>query len=244
MSRDFDDVDDYLEYAGAVRNALPVTMACWIYPDLASADAVMSLSTAGALNSISMQITTAGVLRVRSSTTAGTVNSADTTATVSAATWAHIAGVFASTTSRTAYIDGGNAVSNGTSNNPSAASFNTTNIGCRYETTRASFWGGALAEAGIWSAALTAAEIASLSRGVSPLSIRPQSLLAYWPLIGRTDPEIDLHGRYEMTVNGAVAADHPRVYMPAQPFYPRKVALAASTVPVLYRQRQMQGMAA
>jgi len=32
--------------------------------------------------------------------------------------------------------------------------------------------------------------------------------------------------------------------MPAQPLYPRKVALAASTVPVLYRQRQMQGMAA
>jgi len=47
-----------------------------------------------------------------------------------------------------------------------------------------------------------------------------------------------------MTVNGAVQADHPRVYMPAQPLYPRKVALAASTVPVLYRQRQMQGMAA
>jgi hypothetical protein len=244
MARDFDDVDDYLEYAGAVRTALPVTMACWIYPDLVGGDVPISLSTAGASNSISLQITVAGVLHARSSTTAAVVNAADTTATVSAATWAHVAGVFTSTTSRTAYINGANAVTDTTLNNPSAASFNTTNIGCRYEAARANFFGGAIAEAGVWSVALTAAELLSLAKGVSPLSIRPQSLVSYWPLIGRTDPEIDLHGGFGMTVSGAVAADHPKVYMPKQPFSPRKVTLAASTVPVLYRQRQMQGMAA
>lgn len=244
MSRSFNDSTDYLEYAGAARAALPVTMACWVNADLVGADAAVSLSTATALNSISIQLTNTGVLRARSSTTGGVVASADTTATVSANTWAHIAGVFTSNTSRTAYIDGGNAVTNTTSNNPSASSFNTTNIGVRYETSRANYFGGEIAEVGIWSVALTAAEIASLAKGVSPLMIRPASLISYWPLIGQTSPEIDLHGRFEMTVSGAVAAEHPRVYMPSGIMIPRKAPIITTSIPVLYRQRQMQGMAA
>lgn len=240
MARSFNDSSDYLEYAGAASTALPVTMACWVAPDLATAEVAVSLSTATALNSVSLQITATGVLRARSSTTGGVAASADTTATVTANTWAHIAGVFTSTTSRTAYIDGGNAVTNATSNNPSASSFNTTNIGVRYETTRANFFGGEIAEVGIWSVALTAAEIASLAKGVSPLMIRPASLISYWPLIGKTSPEIDLHGRLEMTVNGTTAADHPRIYMPRGIMIPRR----AKKVPIFYRQRQMQGMAA
>lgn len=244
MSRSFNDSTDYLEYAGAARAALPVTMACWVNPDLGSADAAVSLSTATALNSVSIQLTNTGVLRVRSSTTGGTVNSADTVATVSANTWAHIAGVFTSTTSRTAYIDGGNAVTNTSTNNPSAASFNTTTIGARYETTRGNFFGGEIAEVGIWSAALTAAEIASLAKGISPTLIRPASLVAYWPLIGNYSPEIDLRNRFEMTVSGATKEAHPRVYMPTEVIVPRKAPVVTTNVPVLYRQRQMQGMAA
>jgi hypothetical protein len=153
--------------------------------------------------------------------------------------------VFASTTSRTSYLNGTASTTNTTSNNPSASTFDVTDIANNQAASaRANYFNGLIAEAGIWSVALTLAEIQSLAKGVSPLMIRPASLIAYWPLIGQTSPEIDLRGRYEMTVSGAVAGDHPRVYMPTQPFSPRKVTLAASTVPVLYRQRQMQGMAA
>jgi hypothetical protein len=112
-------------------------------------------------------------------------------------------------------LNGTVSTTNQTSNDPSASSFNVTDIANNQASSaRANYFSGLIAEAGIWSVALTAAEIASLAKGISPLSIRPASLLAYWPLIGQTSPEIDFHGRFEMTVSGAVADDHPRVYMP------------------------------
>jgi hypothetical protein len=42
---------------------------------------------------------------------------------------------------------------------------------------------GRTAEVGIWNAALTAAEIASLAKGMTPDKIRPQSLVFYAPLV-------------------------------------------------------------
>jgi hypothetical protein len=246
MSRDFNGTSEYLEYAGAVRTALPITLACWVYKDdNTTLDVALSVSNNGGLNRVGLAFSNISTARVVSINTAGTSGNADTSTTFSANTWVHGAAVIASTTSRTAYLNAGGAVSSTTTINPSASTFNTTNIGCFNNSSgRAQYFGGLIAEAGIWSVALTLAEIQSLAKGVSPLMIRPASLIAYWPLIGQTSPEIDLRGRYEMTVSGAVAGDHPRVYMPTQPFSPRKVTLAASTVPVLYRQRQMQGMAA
>lgn len=66
------------------------------------------------------------------------------------------------------------------------------------------------AEVGIWSAAITADEIASLARGVSPSLVRPQSLVFYAPLIREIR---DVRGGLALTNNNAATvADHPRVY--------------------------------
>jgi hypothetical protein len=74
---------------------------------------------------------------------------------------------------------------------------------------------GRLAECAIWNVALTAAEIASLVKAFSPLLIRPASLVAYWPLIGRHDPEICPKGGFDMTLtNTPTTAAHPRIIMP------------------------------
>ena len=48
---------------------------------------------------------------------------------------------------------------------------------------------GRLAEIAIWNAALTDDEVLSLSKGVSPLRVDPQNLVAYWPLYGNGSPE-------------------------------------------------------
>ncbi len=42
---------------------------------------------------------------------------------------------------------------------------------------------GRIAEVAIWDVILTADEAAILSKGYSPLFVRPQNLVAYWPLI-------------------------------------------------------------
>jgi hypothetical protein len=66
------------------------------------------------------------------------------------------------------------------------------------------------AEVGIWNAALTAAEIASLAKGMTCHKVRPQSLVFYAPLVRDL---IDQRGGLTITNNnGATAANHPRVY--------------------------------
>ncbi len=73
-----------------------------------------------------------------------------------------------------------------------------------------SFFKGSIAEFGIWSAALTADEIASLAKGMTCDKIRPQSLVFYAPLVRDL---IDQKGGLTITNNnGATVANHPRVY--------------------------------
>jgi hypothetical protein len=75
------------------------------------------------------------------------------------------------------------------------------------------FMSGDIAEAAMWDVALGDDEVLMLGVGFSPLCIRPQSLVAYWPLVGRHSPEIDMIGKFDMTVTGAAAANHPRIFL-------------------------------
>ena len=69
---------------------------------------------------------------------------------------------------------------------------------------------GSLAEVGIWNAALTADEVASLADGMTCNKIRPQSLVFYAPLVRDL---IDVKGGLTITNNNsATVAAHPRVY--------------------------------
>ena len=69
---------------------------------------------------------------------------------------------------------------------------------------------GRIAEVGIWNAALTAAEIASLAKGMTCDKVRPQSLVFYAPLVRDL---IDARGGRAITNNnGATVAAHTRVY--------------------------------
>jgi len=62
----------------------------------------------------------------------------------------------------------------------------------------------------IWNVGLSAREIKSLSNGISPLQIRSESLLAYWPLNGQST-EPDIVGRFNMTVNGTTVSKEPPI---------------------------------
>ncbi len=69
---------------------------------------------------------------------------------------------------------------------------------------------GRIAEVGIWNAALTAEEIASLAKGMTCDKVRPQNLVFYAPLVRDL---VDQKGGLTITNNnGATVADHPRVY--------------------------------
>jgi hypothetical protein len=69
---------------------------------------------------------------------------------------------------------------------------------------------GQIAEVGIWNAALTADEIASLADGMTCDKVRPQSLVFYAPLVRELQ---DVKGGLTITNNNtATVANHPRVY--------------------------------
>jgi hypothetical protein len=132
--------------------------------------------------------------------TNGSGNSESPT-TFGANEWVHLAAVFSSTTSRQAYLNG------------VGGTLNTFNVGTQDATINilvGNLTAGRIAEAAIWSAALSADEIASLAKGVSCNLVRPQSLIYYAPLIRNLQ---DVKGGLAITnTNSATVADHPRIY--------------------------------
>jgi hypothetical protein len=206
MAYDFNGTNQFLEVGSAVVNR-PCTMAVWAYLD--------NVTHPRDFVSVSSK-TQLAVLRLNVNGTQfriadqGNVNAVANGGTVSANVWNHYAGVFVSGSSRTPYTNGVAGAENTTTVAAITPTF--TNIGAFYAGTATAiqFMDGLIAEVGIWNAALTAAEIASLAKGMTPEKIRPQSLVFYAPLVRDL---IDQKGGLTITNNnGATVANHPRVY--------------------------------
>jgi hypothetical protein len=134
-------------------------------------------------------------------------NTVTSTTGCTSGVWHHACGVHTSLSSRTIYLDGGSSATN-------TATLTTSGIDSLYiasfEPGSSSDLDGQIAEVGIWSVALTAAEIASLAKGMTCDKVRPQSLVFYAPLVRDL---IDAKGGLTITNNnGATVAAHPRVY--------------------------------
>jgi hypothetical protein len=217
MARNFNGTSEYLDHAAAVVTAAPLTMACWFRPDMASADLTLmaALNSAGSNTfRLAARGNDAGDPVSWRVTAGGSLVAADTTTGFSSGTWHHACGVEASSNSRRVYLDGGGKGTNTSSRTPSG--INQTRVGFG----NSAYMDGRIAEAAIWNAALSDEEVASLARGCCPLKVRPASLVAWWPLAGRFDPEIsfvDRTGRYELALFGTSAAEHPRVFGPGGP---------------------------
>lgn len=209
-----------LQHDNAAATDVPLTIACWAR--------TQSTATTQAIAAIGQRVTNAqryqvffnssGRIAGYCQNAAGTQisNFADSSGVnYSANTWYHAAVVFSTTTSRTVYRDGGNAGSDTTS--VTVGTVTTTNFGTRFDGAAfGAYLNGQTAEGGVWNVALTAAEIASLAKGVCPLSIRPESLVAYWPMYGNNSPEDDWVGSFDLTITGATKATvHPRISYPA-----------------------------
>ncbi len=100
-----------------------------------------------------------------------------------------------------------------------------TTIGQRTYVDFQGFANARIAEVGFWNVILTAAEMAALGRGYSPILIRPDSLLSYVPLVRAL---VDYKRAAPTLVDAPVAgAAHPRVMMPRPG--PQRLLHTAST---------------
>jgi len=212
MARDFNGSSDRATNSGAPATAAPLTLACWFRADtLPGVSCLMSLHGSGSGHSFSM-IVEDTPKKLKARINGGATALAVHGTTVTTGQWYHACAVFTTTTSRDIYLDGVSPVNNTTSQTPT--SINTSYLG----TINAGSFphDGQLAEVAVWNVALSAAEIASLSKGFSPRLVRRESLKAYWPLIGRVSPEPDLCGVYPLTLTGTANADHPRIIYPSK----------------------------
>ena len=219
-SRLFDDAgsDEYLSNANAIVSATPFTLVGWFRGnDGAATGTVISIGdTAGAQDEFNLQgdgtatnNEIAFYARRATTSTAFTINSVGYVVDV----WAHTSGRSASATSRFVTINGADEGASTSSKVP--VGLDTTRIGVRTRSSTGDFMSGDLAEVAIWSISLTDADILSLAKGASPLMVRPDSLVSYWPIWGDASPENDIVGSFNMTVNGTPTKSvHPRIYYP------------------------------
>ena len=210
MAYDFNGTDQRLRVGSAVVTAEPLTIACWFNPDNVTANhTLVSINQeSGTGNRIAL-FALGGVAGDPIRADVDGVGIAETAVGFLASTWQHAAGVFTSSTSRTVYLNGANAVTNITAR--STSGLVATSIGARHSgTSYGLFMDGQIAEVGIWNVALTASEVASLSKGFTCDKVRPQSLVFYAPLVRTLQ---DLKAGVTITnTNSATVAEHTRVY--------------------------------
>jgi hypothetical protein len=172
-----------------VVTALPITMACWFVTDESiQTRYLMSLGGASGDVNLGLLAGTNGGNNVRASSQSSGIN---VDQAVSLYAWPntvmrkpfHAAAVFASTTSRTAYLNGIPGAANTASNSPNFASLGTTFFGGRWLNGSASSQGfnGRAWWFAMWRAALSPLEIRLLSMGWSPLQIRRAALVHFVP---------------------------------------------------------------
>jgi hypothetical protein len=203
--------------SGAVLTAMPATIVCWAKtPNLGVSRTLVGVSNSASAitnNSLILGVQVGNGVQAVTGDGAG-ANTCISSTQITINTWFHAAAVFASATDRRSFLNGGGKGTDANSRTPSG--MNRTNIGVSEQGTIGRAWDGDIADAAIWNIALSDADVLALSKGVSPLLMHPEALVAYWPLIGNNSPENNFKSNANAgTVIGTLTKSvHPRIFMP------------------------------
>ena len=216
-----------LQIAAAPLTGKPFTISCFMYRDDLTADAcpVGIADTGGMRNYIFFRVFSSDngsvpnqiVMVVRHE--GGSEKVAWGPAELDTANqWYHIAGTMSSGNNKYVYVDGSPGALDFFYANP--VSLDLTTLGA-FERISGPQWplSGGLAEVGFWNIDLDTSEISALAKGISPLLIRPQNLVAYWPLIreGAAGVYRDIIGGLDTVASGGSATSaHPPVIYPTR----------------------------
>ena len=210
MARTFNGTNDSIEAASAPVTAFPFTMACWCMPSSTTAAILMAMGVSGGVDRCTLVVGGSSILNAGANNASTGASSAFAGTPVSGV-WIHAACVHESTTSRRVYYNGSiGAIDTGM---VAITGLNRLNLGARYNTTLGAYFNGSIAEAGIWNAALTADEIASLSKGFPSRLVRPSALVFYSRLIRNV---MDIRNGVALSElgTGTTVSDHPRIIYP------------------------------
>lgn len=181
---------EYLEYAGVVVAAVPMSFACWFRPVSASgAYNFIDQCDGSGVNYVALAMGGYTAGRVYCESGGGT--HAETTTSILAGVWQHAVATFPTVSTGSVYLNGGGKASFTGGTTPSGHTV--TSIG--------TFNGGSFglfsksdadyAHVAVWNVALTDLDAYILAKGVSPLLVQRSNLVAYWPLDGLQPIELD-----------------------------------------------------
>jgi hypothetical protein len=197
----------YLSAASAPVSSPPFTLSCRFYVENTSTTGrvLIGLDNASGTDFYALLLSSSNVIFNASSGGSAQIGSS---VLFSINQWNHACAVVSSITNRELFLNGASVGTSTDSKNPAISLLK---IGTRTSNgVVGNFMQGSIAEVGIWSVALTAAEIASLSKGATCNLVRPQSLAFYAPLIRNLQ---DVKGGLAITNNNtAIVADHPPIY--------------------------------
>ncbi len=217
MAESFSVSTDHLRVSSEVRSVTPMTIGAWFYStDADNVQVIVDLADGtGDRYRLALRGNVAGDPVAAMTCDVVSCKWADSTTGYSTNTWQHACGVFAADDSRKVFLDGGNTDTEVSSK--TTASLGEATVGSSSSDDSGKYVRGSVAEVGIWDIALSDAEVLELAAGYSPLCVRPDSLVAYWPLVGRYSPEISLiNATHNLTVTGATASAHPRIIYPTR----------------------------
>lgn len=194
----------------SVVTTLPMTLSLWKKTNSPYSTAMLlEISDGTYFNRCTLVQEVSGgnqaILAFTRTTTTGVQSFASVSA-IQSYDWQHVCVVFASATSRTAYINGvGGAV-----DTVSVTPINISKIFIGARSDQAFTFNGTVAEAAVYNAALTQEEITMLSKGISPELVRPGNLKIYCPLIRNTNA---IFGGFNLSAPYSVfPAAHPRMF--------------------------------
>ncbi len=215
MARTFNGSSDKLGIDTALVTAEPLSFSAWVNTTSNGLNTILATESLYPGNWANGWILFTNNFVVWAYTASGAAHAgsfAASTASISSGVWSHCAAVFAAANDRRAYANGANKGTEATSRAVDSG-VNKTRIGVR-ASSEIQYCTGTIAEAAAWNVALTDDEVAILAKGYSPLLVRPASLIAYWPLVGRYSTEISLKSGFGLGVTGTTVAAHPRVFYP------------------------------
>jgi len=220
MARDFNGTSAYIRPSAELDIAgTALTISAWVWIDSTTADMmIVCKGDANAYNyNYFLSITGLGYLPTHAYPVFGYItgslqHAVEAASTLSTGQWYHLCGVYNGATQKI-YI---NAVEDASIAETGSMTQNNyaVEIGASPNISGNSMYlDGRVAEVGLWNVGLNADEIKALKNRLSPAFIRPESLLAYYPLIGES-PEPDWKAANNGTVTNATVIEHIAITYP------------------------------
>lgn len=213
MARNFDGTNDYLDAGNPSALDLTgdqVTLSVWIRLESTFSEGKIIAKWSDSPEAFQYLLSTDGGDKCQFAIFNGGTKIAVGTTTLLTGVWFHLAGTY----------DGSNVrvYCNGVEEDSTAATGNMSSTTAPVRIGAGSGGSGTenpfdgdIGHCAIWDIALSGGEVASLAAGISPLKIQKNNNLVFYAPVNGQDPEYDVVGGVDLTVNGSVKSEEPPI---------------------------------